>query len=200
MESMTETLTYANTPLLISLGFCENTNVVFLSQIWIVSFISFSLSLSLPSSSTLYLWTLVVQIHIQTHLKSGSRLFLKAYSSFQILPRCLGDLWQLKVVWRGISIIWEMKQMKQNYRKLVPLICPDQGTGFGIVEAVIMAETESSRHNMAFVKARRQDAGTSHTPFRQTGLAVTASHTHTLTLWLPHTCTATHPKAQRRKP
>ncbi len=44
--------------------------------------------------------------------------------------------------------------MKQNDRKPVLLICPDQGAGFGIVAAVIVAGTGSSRYNMAFVKTR----------------------------------------------
>lgn len=70
--------------------------------------------------------------------------------------------------------------MEQNHRKPVLLICPDQGAEFGIVEAVIMAETGSSRYNMAFVKTRRRDAGTSHPPFGILGLAVKTSHTHTL--------------------
>lgn len=61
--------------------------------------------------------------------------------------------------------------MKLNYRKTVTLIYPDQGSGFGIVRAVIVAITESSLFNMAFVKAQRQNAGklelniaVSHTP------------------------------------
>lgn len=106
--------------------------------------------------------------------------FWKLTALFKFSQDPLGNCDSSRLFWSVISIIWEMKQMKQNYRKLVLLICPDQGTGFVIVEAVIMAETESSHHNLAFVKARPQDAGTSHTPFRQTGLAVTASHTHTL--------------------
>lgn len=74
--------------------------------------------------------------------------------------------------------------MKLNYRKLVPLICPDRGSGFGIVRAVIMATTESSLYNMAFVETRRRDAC-------KPELDVTASHTATQ----PHS-----PKAQEGKP
>lgn len=70
--------------------------------------------------------------------------------------------------------------MKQNYRKPVLLICPDRDAGFGIVEAVIMAKTESSCYNMAFVKTSGRDASTSLTPLGKLGLAVKASHTHTL--------------------
>lgn len=61
--------------------------------------------------------------------------------------------------------------MKLNDRKPVTLICPDRGSGFGIVRAVIMATTESSLYNMAFVKTQRQNAG-------KLELDVTASHTH----------------------
>lgn len=49
--------------------------------------------------------------------------------------------------------------MKANYKEPVLLICPDRGSGFGIVNAVIMATTESSLYNTAFVKTHQWDAG-----------------------------------------
>lgn len=91
--------------------------------------------------------------------------------------------------------------MKLNYRKAVPLICPDQGPGFGIVKAVIIAETGSSRYNMAFVKTHRQDASTSRAPSGKPGLAVKVSHTQTHALPPTHIHSDTsQSSAQRRKP
>ena len=99
--------------------------------------------------------------------------------------------------WSVITMIWETKQMKQKYRKPVALTCPDQGAGFVIVEAVIVAETGSSCYNVAFVQTQDGDAGTSLMPLRQTGAGCEG-------LTCSGSCSGTHvqrriPKAQRRR-
>lgn len=57
------------------------------------------------------------------------------------------------------SSISSEKLMKADYKEPVLFICPDRSSGFGIVSSVIMATTESSLYNAAFVKAHQWDAG-----------------------------------------
>ncbi len=114
---------------------------------------------------------------------------LKARSSFQSVPRCPVELWQLKVVF-GLSSVSSEKWSKWNLtiKKTTCLLWLSwPGSRVWHCWVVIEAETGSSCYNIAFVKTRRWDAGSSHAPSSKPRLAAKASHTHTLAPTHTHT-------------